>query len=191
MAGKDHRQTPLDALSLAHVGPQDHVAQHFRLYELTKCEIADRQRIDNHIPSDEVLRSTVHLAREVLDPLRAAFGAFSPNSVFRSQALERALKGRPSSWMSTSQHTLGWACDVKIVAKPTLELAQWAAEHLANFDQIICECHDPAKGPNSGWVHISLVPPGRGSNRRQALSYVVCQATGRLTYVAGLQASVG
>ena len=57
------------------------------------------------------------------------------------------------------------------------------------FDQIICECYDPAKGPNSGWVHISLVPPGRGSNRRQSLSYVMDPATGRLTYVSGLQAS--
>jgi Peptidase M15 len=188
---KDHTQTPLDALTLARVGPEDRVARHFKLYELTKSETADRQRIDNRIPTDEVLRSTVHLAREVLDPIRAAFGAFTPNSVYRSQALERALKGRPSSWLSTSQHTLGWACDVEIVAKPTLELAQWAAENLPHFDQIICECHDPAKGLNSGWVHISLVPPGRGSNRRQALSYVVCKTTGRLTYVAGLQASVG
>ena len=190
MAGKDFSQTPLEGLSLAQVAPEDRVARWFKLYELTKSETADRQRIDNRIPSDEVLRSAVHLAREVLDPLRDAFGSFSPNSVFRSQALERVLKGRPSSWLSTSQHTLGWACDVEITAKPTLELAQWCAKHLAQFDQIICECHDPTKGPNSGWVHVSLVPPGRGSNRRQSLSYVVDPRTGRLAYVSGLQASV-
>jgi hypothetical protein len=190
MAGKDHSTIPLQALTLARVGPEDRVARFFKLYELTKSETADRQRIDNRIASDEVLRSAVNLAREVLDPIREAFGSFTPNSVYRSQALERALKGRPSSWLSTSQHTLGWACDVEITAKPTLELAVWAAKHLAQFDQIICECHDPAKGPNSGWVHISLVPPGRGSNRRQSLSYVMDPATGRLTYVSGLQASV-
>jgi len=190
MAGKDHSQTPLEALTLARVGPEDRVAQHFKLYELTKSETADRQRIDNRIPSDEVLRSAVNLARAVLDPIRRAFGPLAPNSVFRSQALERALKGRPSSWLSTSQHTLGWACDVEITGKPTLELAHWAAGNLAQFDQIICECFDPAKGPNSGWVHVSLVPPGRGSNRRQSLSYVMDPASGRLTYVSGLQASV-
>ena len=189
MAGKDHSSTPLDALTLARVSPEDRVAGHFKLYELSKSETADRQRIDNRISSDELLRSAVNLAREVLDPIRAAFGPFSPNSVYRCQALERALKGRPSSWLSTSQHTLGWACDVEITAKPTLELAVWAAKNLAQFDQIICECYDPAKGPNSGWVHISLVPPGRGSNRRQSLSYVMDPATGRLTYVSGLQAS--
>lgn len=191
MAGKDFSQTPLELLSLAKVSPEDQVARFFKLYELTKSETADRQRIDNRIPTDEVLRSAVNLAREVLDPLRDAFGSYSPNSVFRSQALERALKNKPSSWMSTSQHTLGWACDVEITAKPTLELAQWCAKHLAQFDQIICECYDPAKGPNSGWVHVSLVPPGRGSNRRQSLSYVVDPRTGRLAYVSGLQASVG
>jgi len=190
MAAKDHSNTGLDALALAQVGPEDRVARYFKLYELTKSETADRQRIDNRIQADEVLRSAVNLAREVLDPIREAFGSFTPNSVFRCQALERALKGRPSSWLSTSQHTLGWACDVEITAKPTLELAEWCAKNLASFDQIICECYDPAKGPNSGWVHVSLVPPGRGSNRKQSLSYVMDPATGRLTYVAGLQASV-
>lgn len=187
----DYSNIGLDALSLAQVGPEDRIARYFKLYELTKSETADRQRIDNRIASDEVLRSAVHLAREVLDPIREAFGSFTPNSVFRCQALERALKGRPSSWLSTSQHTMGWACDVEITAKPTLDLAEWCAKNLASFDQIICECHDPAKGPNSGWVHVSLVPPGRGSNRKQSLSYVMDPTTGRLAYVTGLQASAG
>ena len=191
MAGRDLSSTPLAQLHIAELDPQDRIAKHFRLYELTVSETADRQRIDNRIGSDEVLRSAVNLAREVLDPIREAYGSFTPNSVYRCQALERALKGRPSSWLSTSQHTLGWACDVEIVALPTLELAQWAATNLAQFDQIICECHDPAKGPNSGWVHISLVPPGAGRNRRQMLSYVVDAASGRLVYVNGLQSSEG
>ena len=34
MAFKDFSQTPLDALTLARVTPQDRVARHFRLYEL-------------------------------------------------------------------------------------------------------------------------------------------------------------
>ena len=96
MAGKDFSQTPLELLSLAKVSPEDRVARFFKLYELTKSETADRQRIDNRIPTDEVLRSAVNLARQVLDPLRDAFGSYSPNSVFRSQALERALKNKPS-----------------------------------------------------------------------------------------------
>jgi len=189
MAGRDLSSTPLAQLRIAELDPQDRIARHFRLYELTVSETADRQRIDNRIADDKVLRSAVHLARQVLDPIREAFGGFTPNSVFRSQALERSLKRKPSSWISTSQHTEGRACDVEIVAKPTLELAAWASTTLADFDQIICECYDPRKGPNSGWVHISLLPPGAGRNRRQVLSYVVDAASGRLVYVNGLQAS--
>lgn len=189
MAGRDHSSTPLEQLRIASLDPQDRVAKHFLLYELTVSETADRQRIDNRIPDDRVLRSAVHLAREVLDPIREAFGRFTPNSVFRSQALERTLKGKPRSWISTSQHTEGRACDVEIVAKPTLELAAWASATLPAFDQIICECYDPRKGPNSGWVHISLLPPGAGRNRRQVLSYVLDPASGRLVYVNGLRPS--
>ncbi len=187
MAGRDLSSTPLAQLRIAELDPQDRIAKHFLLYELTVSETADRQRIANRIPDDKVLRSAVHLARQVLDPMREAFGGFTPNSVFRSQALERSLKGKPSSWISTSQHTEGRACDVEIVAKPTLELARWAATTLPDFDQIICECYDPRKGPNSGWVHVSLLPPGAGRNRRQVLSYVVDPASGRLVYVTGLQ----
>jgi hypothetical protein len=191
MAGRDLSSAPLDQLRIAALDPQDRIAKHFRLYELTVSETADRQRIDNRIPDDRVLRSAVHLARGVLDPIREAFGRFTPNSVFRSQALERSLKAKPSSWISTSQHTEGRACDVEIVAKPTLELAQWASTTLADFDQIICECYDPRQGPNSGWVHISVLPPGAGRNRRQVLSYVVDAASGRLVYVNGLRPSSG
>ena len=187
MAGRDLSSTPLAQLRIAELDPQDRIAKYFLLYELTVSETADRQRIANRIPDDKVLRSAVHLARQVLDPMREAFGGFTPNSVFRSQALERSLKGKPSSWISTSQHTEGRACDVEIVAKPTLELARWASTTLADFDQIICECYDPRKGPNSGWVHVSLLPPGAGRNRRQVLSYVVDPASGRLVYVTGLQ----
>jgi hypothetical protein len=190
MADKDDfTQTPLALLRIDAIDPQDHVAPNFRVYELTPSELADRLRIDNGLKTDDELRSAVHLAREVLQPIRAKFGPFTPNSVFRSQALERALKSKPSSWISTSQHTQGRACDVEIAGMPTLDLARWAAEHLKAFDQIICECYDPRKGPNSGWVHISLVPPGKGRNRGEMLSYVVDVASGRLVYVEGLLAS--
>lgn len=190
MAGKDLSTAPLASLRLAGLDPLDLIAPNFRVYELTRSETASRLRIDNDFTTDDELRAAVNLAREVLQPIRAAFGIFTPNSVFRGQALERALKNRPSSWISTSQHTQGCACDVEIAGHPTLDLAKWAEEKLATFDQIICECYDPRKGPNSGWVHISLKPPGQGTNRRKALSYVVDSGTGRLVYVEGLQASV-
>ena len=98
------------------------------------------------------------------------------------------LKNKPTTWLSTSQHARGEACDIEIVGMATLTLASWARDHLADFDQIICECYDPRQGPNSGWVHISLKAPGQGPNRRQCLSYVP-DTSGRLVYVSGLQAT--
>ena len=155
--------------------------------ELTKSDLAARRGVANGFASEQHLRSAIHLARQVLQPVRDALGSFTPNSVYRSQALERVLKNKPTTWLSTSQHASGEACDIEIVGMPTLKLAAWARDNLADFDQIICECYDPRQGPNSGWVHISLKAPGQDANRRQCLSYVP-DANGRLVYVAGLQA---
>ena len=100
------------------------------------------------------------------------------------------LKRKPSGWLSTSQHTQGCACDIEIVGKSTLELAQWAADNLPDYDQIICECYDPREGPNSGWVHLSLKAPGQGVNRKEQLSYVRDKRSGKWVYITGLKSSV-
>lgn len=168
--------------------PDDLVSADFRFYELTKSETASRLRIDNAFPGADEMRAAVFLCRNVLQPIRNAFGAFSPNSVYRCQELERKLKKRRNDWTSRSQHTSGQACDIGIPGVPTLELARWASRQI-EFDQVICECYDPAEGVNSGWVHISLVPPGRGLNRAVSLSYVVDGVTGRYAYVKGLRQS--
>jgi len=183
----DLSQTPLEQLRLAQLTPRTLIAPNFRAYELTQSDLASRRGIHNGFDSEQHLRSAIHLARHVLQPVRDAFGSFTPNSVYRSQALERTLKNKPATWVSTSQHARGEACDIEIVGMATLALAAWARDHLDDFDQIICECFDPRQGPNSGWVHISLKAPGQGANRRQCLSYVP-DASGRLVYVPGLQA---
>ena len=184
----DLSATPLEEISLAGLEPRALVAPNFRVYELTRSELASRRGIPNGFASEAELHAAIHLARHVLQPVRDAFGSFTPNSVYRGQALERALKNKPSTWLGTSQHATGEACDIEIVGMATLELAAWARDHLADFDQIICECYDPRKGPNSGWVHVSLKAPGSGANRKQCLSYVADPASGRLVYVHGLTA---
>lgn len=186
---KNYSRTRLDNLTLQGLDPQDLIAPNFRVYELTRSEIASRMGVDNSLPGDRELRAAVNLARKVLQPIRDHFGGFTPNSVFRSQALERALKQKPSGWLSTSQHTQGCAADIEIVAKSTLELAQWAAANLPEFDQIICECYDPREGPNSGWVHVSLKTPEMGLNRRNLLSYIRDPASRQWIYVQGLRES--
>ena len=186
-ATPDYSTTPIEKIPFD-LPPRALISPNFRAYELTRSDLADRLGIDNGFASIQELHAAIHLARQVLQPIRVAFGSFSPNSVYRSQNLERALKNKPSTWLTTSQHARGEACDIEIVAMPTLELAAWARDHLPDFDQIICECYDPKKGPNSGWVHISLKMPGTGANRRQCLSYVRDPASGKLVYVTGLTA---
>jgi hypothetical protein len=188
-AAPDYSTTPIDKIPFD-LPPRALISPNFRAYELTRSDLADRLGIDNGFASLRELQAAIYLARQVLQPVREAFGSFSPNSVYRGQNLERALKNKPSTWLTTSQHARGEACDIEIVAKPTLELAAWARDNLPDFDQIICECYDPAKGPNSGWVHISLKAPGTGTNRRQCLSYVRDPGSGRLVYVDGLTAMV-
>ncbi len=168
--------------------PGDRVSENFKVYELTRSDTAERRGIANDFPSVQELRAAVYLCRNVVQPVRDHFGRFSPNSVFRGQELERALKGRPESWSSTSQHTRGEACDIEVAGVTTLELAQWVRDNLA-FDQVILECYNPAAGPNSGWVHVSVKPPGSGENRRKVLSYVKDPAEGKYVYVNGLQES--
>jgi len=183
----DRKNEPVSEFTLANTHHDTRIAQDFLVYELTRSELADRRGINNQFPSDKELRAAIHLAREVLQPIRDKFGRFTPNSVFRGNPLERALKNKPASWISTSQHARGEACDIEIVGMSTLALATWAKDNLKTFDQIICECFDPTKGPNSGWVHISLKAPGSGENRRQLLSYIADH--GKMVYVPGLRAT--
>ena len=165
--------------------PNAKVSANFRLHELTKSEIATRNMIDNSFSGVDSLRAAVYLCREVMQPVREQFGSYSPNSVFRSQALERALKKKGDDWLSASQHTRGEACDIEVIGHDNRALAEWIQENL-RFDQLILECFNPAKGPNSGWVHVSLKPPGRGPNRGQVLSYIYAASKRRFIYVQGL-----
>ena len=99
-AGSDRCKDPLDSFQVATAHPRDLVAPNFRVYELTRSDLAIRQGIDNGFETDAQLRAAVHLAREVLQPLRDAFGSFTPNSVFRGQRLARGLERKPSGWIS-------------------------------------------------------------------------------------------
>ena len=173
----------------AQAQPGDRVSKNFELYELTRSELAQRLRIDNGFAATLELRAAVNLCREVLQPLRDEFGRFSPNSVYRCQGLERALKKKPASWKSASQHCAGEAADVEIPGMATLELARWVERNL-KFDQLICECYDPRQGPNSGWVHISLKASGTGANRGELLSYVFDSRRRVFAYVDGLRPSL-
>lgn len=193
MSSKQSNEGPADLskvglgrLKLEELRPLDLIAPNFRFYELTHSDLAERLGIDNRFPGRAEMMAAVYLAREVLQPIRDTFGPITPKSVFRSQKLDRVLKRKPSSWISTSRHTVGAACDIAVVGLPTITLARWAADNLKRFDQISCECYDPAKGPNSGWVHISLNRPRHGKNRRELFTYLRDPEIDAMRYVRGL-----
>ena len=58
--------------------------------------------------------------------------------------------------------------DFEVAGVDNYDLAIWIQDNL-NFDQLILECYDQAKGPNSGWVHVSFV--GQPENRMDVLTY--------------------
>src|SRR5262245_26987790 len=116
--------------------PEDRVSPHFVFSELTISETAERMRIDNSFPDATICRCAVYLCRKIMEPVRRKFGAYTPNSVFRSQTLERALWKRPASWTSVSQHTRGQACDIQVRGTSNMDLAVWISGNL-EFDQVI------------------------------------------------------
>jgi hypothetical protein len=157
------------------------ISKNFQYWELVKSETAARNAIDNRVRSTKYLRSVVYVCRNVLQPIRDKFGQFIPNSVYRSQELERALKKKPVTWLSTSQHAKGEAVDIEVPKVTNLKLAEWCTKNL-DTDQVILEMYDPNIGPNSGWVHVSTKPGGIG-NRHVELSYV--KQRGKYVYVKG------
>ena len=97
---------PWDGFELD-VDSQDRISKNFRLYELTRSETAARRLIENNFPSIDELCAAVYLCREVIQPIRDEFGPLTPNSVFRSQALERALKNKPGTGSVTASIPAG------------------------------------------------------------------------------------
>jgi len=151
----------------SNAAPDDLVSKNFQLYELTKSDLASRHGIPNNFVSVEELRFAVYLCRKVMQPVRENFGRYTPNSVYRSQALERVLKKKPSDWVSNSQHVKGQACDIEVLNATNMKLAVWVQDNL-KFDQLILECYSADEGPNSGWVHASLLPPAMARTARKS-----------------------
>lgn len=142
------------------------LSPHFTLKELTHSETADRRGIDNSTDDPKIIQHLTDLANDVLEPIRAQYGAFSPNSAYRSLATNNAVGGARAS-----QHMTGQAADIHIASVSIFDLAVWCAKHLT-FDQIILEWT---------WVHISYVKGGQ--NRHQLLT--INNSTGG-GYITGL-----
>lgn len=158
----------------------DKWADNFKPYEVSKSSTAVRNGIDN-TPSESQLEAAQALALNVLDPVREHFGiAFSPESWFRCEALEKVITtagfGRwctkhkrakdADAWgdyFKLKSHPKGQAADFEIPGVDNLEVFEWIRDN-CEFDQLIQEGYRHGE-PNSGWIHVSYKQAG---NRNEA-----------------------
>jgi zinc D-Ala-D-Ala carboxypeptidase len=151
-----------------------HLSPHFTLEEMVHSDYALRNDINNTTSDPAIIAALTELVVNILEPVRAQFGPFSPTSGYRCPQLNTAISGARNS-----QHMTGQAADIVMPRITRFDLAQWI-ERTLDFDQLILELYSPGE-PNSGWVHCSYVDPG--SNRKQSLTY----PPGLRRYIPGLQ----
>lgn len=133
--------------------------KYFTIDELCESETAERKQIAN-VPNADTRLRMQRLIEQLLDPIRAAWGApITVNSGYRSPALNRAVGG-----VSSSQHVKGEAADITVGSTADNKRLFDKIVELQNagriaFDQLIDES-------NYAWVHISY---RAGNNRNQVL----------------------
>ena len=136
------------------------LSNNFTLKELTKSQTATRKGIHNE-PSTEHVENLIHLAKNILQPVREHFGKpVIISSGYRSPELCEAIGSS-----AKSQHAKGEAADFEIGGVDNKELAAWIADN-CDFDQLILEFYDGVD-PNSGWIHCSST---KGKSRKQTLT---------------------
>jgi len=140
------------------------ISEFFWFSEIGKSMTATRLGIDN-TPTKEGIENAKNTAKVILDPVRKYLGvAFSPNSWYRSPALNKAIGGS-----ATSQHLTCEAVDLEHPSVSNYKLAQIIHEICPSYDQLILEFYNE-KDPRSGWVHASC-KKDLSKNRRQALIF--------------------
>ena len=126
------------------------LTEHFSFEELTRTgqsALQDANRREARDYTDKLRQ-----VAEMLEVIRAKFGAVRVNSGFRGPAVNQAVGGSPSS-----QHSKGEAADIVCPSTTVDDLHRWiVTESGLKFGQCILE-----KPAGSAWVHISLGAPYR------------------------------
>lgn len=151
------------------------LSANFHLHEFLASQTATRRGIPN-TPTSVHTNAIVALVTNVMQPIRTKFGPTTITSGYRSPALNAMIGGS-----TTSQHSKGEAADFKIPGVSNYDVTVWIRNNLI-FDQLILEGHNPALGPNSGWIHVSFAT-GR-PNRKQVLTATF--TNGKAHYTGGL-----
>lgn len=141
------------------------LSPHFTLGELTRSATADARGLAN-MPNAKQLLALYQLCHEILEPVRAQFGAVRVTSAYRC-------------FTPDSQHGKGEAADFEVPGVHNIVVARWIRDHL-RFDQLILEAWN-ANDPNAGWIHCSF----RVDRARKS---VLRTPTGKAPYLPGLPA---
>lgn len=134
------------------------ISEHITYAEAIHSNTAKRRGIDN-TPSPSHVESMKITAEKIFEPLREWVGGpIKVSSMFRSSALNEAIKGS-----SSSQHMKGQAMDLDDVYgfKTNAEMYHWIKDNL-NFDQLIWEF---GTDTNPNWIHVSYVSDEDNRNR--------------------------
>ena len=149
----------------------ERISKHITYKEAVRSNTALRLNINN-IPNDYEISNMVGIASNVFEPLREYVGGpIKINSMFRSEALNRAIGGS-----SRSQHCQGRAIDLDDTFghKTNAEMFNYIKDNL-NFDQLIWEFGDDT---NPNWIHVSFV--SNDENRGRCLKAE--KVNGRTSY---------
>lgn len=136
-------------------------SKYFTFNELTRSDTANRLKIDNE-PKEEATKDNIIELMHFLDGVREGWTeeckdkgygdpAIMVNSGYRSEALNKAVKGS-----KTSEHMLGTAADIEPKNGRNKEFFEWLRTYIADkqFSQLINEYPDKSGRPS--WVHISI-----------------------------------
>lgn len=136
-------------------------SKYFTFNELTRSDTANRLKIDNE-PKEEATKDNIKELMLFLDGVREGWTeeckdkgygdpAIMVNSGYRSEALNKAVKGS-----KTSEHMLGTAADIEPKNGRNKEFFEWMKTYVADkqFSQLINEYPDKNNCPS--WIHISI-----------------------------------
>jgi hypothetical protein len=134
------------------------ISKHISYKESVNSNYAKQYGIDNK-PKAEHIKNMELIAEKLFEPLREWVDApIKINSMFRSEDLNRGIKGAPRS-----QHLTGNAIDLTSMGgKSNLEMFHYIKDNL-DFDQLIWEFGDE----NPRWLHVSYVSEKK--NRKKVL----------------------
>ena len=146
------------------------ISNHISYKEATHSDYAKQYKISNK-PTPAHIKNMELIAEKVFEPLREwVKGPIKVNSMFRSEDLNKGIKGSPRS-----SHLTGNAIDITTMGnKSNLEMFHYIKAKL-DFDQLIWEygIDEPV------WLHVSY--KNKKDNRKEVL---VTRRKGRyFTYV--------